>query len=51
MAKGLENAVVVTIEHGTGSGLIFNGKLYRGSGISRRSAIQNFLWRSALPVR
>src|SRR6202162_1995697 len=31
MAKGLENAVVVTIEHGTGSGLIFNGKLYRGA--------------------
>jgi len=25
MAKGLENAVVITIEHGTGSGLIFNG--------------------------
>jgi len=31
MAKGLENAVVVTIEHGTGSGLIFNGRLYRGA--------------------
>jgi predicted NBD/HSP70 family sugar kinase len=31
MAKGLENAVVITIEHGTGSGLIFNGKLYRGA--------------------
>ena len=31
MAKGLENAVVVTIEHGTGGGLIFNGKLYRGA--------------------
>src|ERR1700756_1298294 len=31
MAKGLENAVVITIEHGTGSGLIFNGKLYRGT--------------------
>ena len=31
MAKGLDNAVVVTIEHGTGSGLIFNGKLYRGA--------------------
>ncbi|MBV8376222.1 MAG: ROK family transcriptional regulator [Verrucomicrobia bacterium] len=31
MAKGLENVVVVTIEHGTGSGLIFNGKLYRGA--------------------
>jgi len=31
MAKGLENAVVITFEHGTGSGLIFNGKLYRGA--------------------
>jgi predicted NBD/HSP70 family sugar kinase len=31
MAKGLEYAVVITIEHGTGSGLIFNGKLYRGA--------------------
>jgi predicted NBD/HSP70 family sugar kinase len=31
MAKGLENAVVITIEHGTGSGLIFDGKLYRGA--------------------
>lgn len=31
MAKGLQNAVVVTIEHGTGSGLIFNGQLYRGA--------------------
>jgi predicted NBD/HSP70 family sugar kinase len=31
MAKGLENAVVITIEHGTGSGLIFDGKLYRGT--------------------
>jgi predicted NBD/HSP70 family sugar kinase len=31
MAKGLENAVVITIEHGTGSGLIFNGNLYRGT--------------------
>ena len=31
MAKGLENAVVITIEHGTGSGLIFNGRLYRGA--------------------
>jgi predicted NBD/HSP70 family sugar kinase len=31
MAQGLENALVITIEHGTGSGLILNGKLYRGS--------------------
>ena len=31
MAKGLENAVVITIEDGTGSGLIFNGRLYRGA--------------------
>jgi predicted NBD/HSP70 family sugar kinase len=31
MAKGLQNAVVITIEHGTGSGLIFDGKLYRGA--------------------
>jgi len=31
MAKGLQNAVVITIEHGTGSGLIFDGKLYRGT--------------------
>jgi predicted NBD/HSP70 family sugar kinase len=31
MAKGLANAVVITIDHGTGSGLIFNGKLYRGT--------------------
>ena len=31
MAKGLENAVVITIEHGTGSGLILDGKLYRGA--------------------
>jgi predicted NBD/HSP70 family sugar kinase len=31
MAQGLENAVVITIEHGTGSGLILNGKLYRGA--------------------
>jgi predicted NBD/HSP70 family sugar kinase len=33
MAKGLENAVVITarIEHGNGSGFIFNGKLYRGA--------------------
>src|SRR3984893_12728534 len=31
MANGLEYAVVITIEHGTGSGLIFNGKLYRGA--------------------
>jgi predicted NBD/HSP70 family sugar kinase len=33
MAKGLENAVVIAsrIEHGQGSGFIFNGKLYRGA--------------------
>jgi transcriptional regulator of PTS gene len=31
MAQGLESAVVITIEHGTGSGLILNGKLYRGA--------------------
>ncbi len=33
MAKGLKNAVVITarIEHGNGSGFIFNGKLYRGA--------------------
>ena len=33
MAKGLENAVVITarIEHGNGSGFILNGKLYRGA--------------------
>jgi predicted NBD/HSP70 family sugar kinase len=31
LAKGLEHAVVITIEHGTGSGLILNGKLYRGA--------------------
>jgi predicted NBD/HSP70 family sugar kinase len=31
MAQGLDNAVVITIEHGTGSGLILNGKLYRGA--------------------
>jgi predicted NBD/HSP70 family sugar kinase len=31
MAKGLQNAVVITIEQGTGSGLIFDGKLYRGA--------------------
>src|SRR3984957_10555878 len=33
MAKGLQDAVVITarIEHGNGSGFIFNGKLYRGA--------------------
>src|SRR4029077_17195536 len=33
MAKGLRDAVVITarIEHGNGSGFIFNGKLYRGA--------------------
>jgi predicted NBD/HSP70 family sugar kinase len=30
-AKGLDHAFVVTIEHGTGSGLILNGRLYRGA--------------------
>jgi predicted NBD/HSP70 family sugar kinase len=33
MAKGLDNVVVIAsrIEHGHGSGFIFNGKLYRGA--------------------
>jgi predicted NBD/HSP70 family sugar kinase len=31
LAKGFQHVAVITIEHGTGSGLILNGKLYRGA--------------------
>jgi predicted NBD/HSP70 family sugar kinase len=31
LAKGLQHAAVITIEHGTGSGLILNGRLFRGA--------------------
>jgi predicted NBD/HSP70 family sugar kinase len=31
LAKGLQHVVVITIEHGTGSGLILNGRLFRGA--------------------
>ena len=31
LAKGLQHVIVITIEHGTGSGLILNGRLFRGA--------------------
>jgi len=31
LAKGLKHVSVITIEHGTGSGLIINGSLFRGA--------------------
>jgi transcriptional regulator of PTS gene len=31
LAKGLKHVIVITIEHGTGSGLIINGSLFRGA--------------------